>query len=137
VHFKRKFVTFVLILVYLNYCRHEKEHLKTLKIFSIRMIVKRGLEVWDLVILAGALTILIWAFLKAAGILHSPTWVEMLPYFGASASIIGGAYKLGKITRGIEHTEEKVSQILSLENRFNKVENEHHLAMCGKLSVKH
>jgi len=98
---------------------------------------KRFFEGWDFLIIIGALVILIWALLKAFGVIHSPAWVEMVPYFGAGASIIGGAYKLGKIKKGIEQTDEKVDKILAIEQRFTKVENEHNLVMCGQMKVKH
>jgi len=98
---------------------------------------KKSLEFWDIALVVGALSILIWALLKAFGIISSPTWVEMIPVFGGGISILGGAYKLGKIKKGIEETEEKVGKILILEERFNKIEHEHNLAMTGKLSIKH
>ncbi len=88
-------------------------------------------------IVLGALLILVWALLKAMGIIHSPAWVEMLPYFGGGISVLGGAYKLGKIKKGIEDTEGKVDRILKIEERFNILENEHKLAMEGKLRLKH
>ena len=93
--------------------------------------------VWDWMILFGALLILVWAFLKAIGAINTPTWVEMIPYFGGGLSILGGAYKLGKIKQGIDHTNHKVNQILEIEQRFNKIENEHNLAMDGKLKMNH
>lgn len=98
---------------------------------------KRGSDWWDILIIVGALLIIIWALLKAFGIIKTPTWVEMMPYFGGAASIIGGAYKLGKIKKGIEQTDEKVDKILKIEERFSKVENEHNLALSGKLNIKH
>lgn len=71
-------------------------------------------DFWDILIIAGALIILIWALLKAIGYIHTPNWVEVLPYFGGGISIIGGAYKLGKIKKGIEQTEEKVDKIIAI-----------------------
>jgi hypothetical protein len=59
----------------------------------------------------------------------------MLPYFGGGASLIGGAYKLGKIKNGIEETQRKVDSLLEFERRFRKVEHEHNLCMEGKLNV--
>lgn len=97
----------------------------------------KKLEFWDIVILTGAILIIVWALLKSLGIINTLIWIDMLPYFGAGASIIGGAYKLGKITRGIESTENKVNRILRIEERFNKLENEHNLAMGGKLKINH
>jgi hypothetical protein len=80
--------------------------------------------------------------LKAFGVVHSPLWVYMLPYFGGGISFLGGAYQLGKIKKGIEQTEEKINQtdkkvdkILSMESRLIRLESEHSLAMQGK--IKH
>ena len=98
------------------------------------VMVKRG-DFLDWVIIGGGLVILIWALLKAFNVIHSPTWVSMVPYVGGAISIMGGAYKLGKIKRGIEQTEEKVDKLLVIEQRFNKLENEHSLAMQGKLKA--
>ena len=92
-------------------------------------------DVWDLTIVFGSLLILVWALLKALGIIHSPVWVEMVPYFGGGTAILGAAYKLGKIKKGIEDTEKKVDRILKIENRFNSLEHEHMLAMGGKLKI--
>lgn len=98
---------------------------------------KKGIGFWDGLIIAGALAIFIWALLKSVGWIKTPIWVEMIPYFGGAASIVGGAYKLGKIKNGIEQTEFKVDRILKIEQRFNKIENEHNLALSGKLKIKH
>lgn len=100
-------------------------------------MAKRDWDFWDIVILIGALIILFWAVLKALGIISSPVWLDVMPYFGVGAAIIGGVYKLGKIKRGIEDTERKVDKILNIEERFSKLEHEHKLAMEGKLKIKH
>ncbi|MBU3913216.1 MAG: hypothetical protein KKB21_02765 [Nanoarchaeota archaeon] len=97
----------------------------------------RSWDFWDVVLLIGALLILFWALLKALGIIHSAIWVEMLPYFGAGLSLIGAAYKLGKIKNGIDVTERKVDRLLHIEERFRNVETEHSLAMNGKLKIRH
>jgi hypothetical protein len=91
----------------------------------------------DWIMILGALLIIGWALLKAFGILHSPIWVDMIPYFGVGGATLAGAYKLGKIKKGIEETEEKVDKILVIEERFKKLEIEHSLAMNGKLKIKH
>jgi hypothetical protein len=98
---------------------------------------KRNWDFWDVVILIGALLILFWAILKLLGVINSPVGIDMLPYFGIGISILGFVYKLGKIMRGVEETERKVNKIATIENRFNKLENEHNLAMTGKLKIKH
>lgn len=98
---------------------------------------KRGLDFWDILLIITALLIFGWALLKAVGILHSPVWVEMVPYFGMGVGILGGVYKLGKIKQGIDETKINVNKILAIEQRFNKLENEHNLAMQGKIKFKH
>lgn len=90
---------------------------------------------WDILIIVGTALILAWAILKALGFIHSPVWVDMLPYFGAGSAIIGGTYKLGKIMEGIEDTKNNVEKILKIEEKFNKIENGHNLAMQGKLKI--
>jgi hypothetical protein len=104
------------------------------KKLTLSMEKKEVFGFWDYLILVGAAIILLWASLKAIGIIHSPVWVEMVPYFGGGISIIGAAYKLGKIKKGIEETDKKVEKILLLEERFNKIETEHNLALEGKLN---
>ena len=114
----------------------KRKNINKLKSINYNM-KKLGIDFWDCLIIIGGLFILGWALLKSFGIIHSPIWVEMIPYFGGAMSIIGGAYKLGKIKRGIEETEQKVDKILKIEERFNKLEHEHNLAMCGKLNIGH
>lgn len=96
---------------------------------------KGNIDVWDILLLAVALAIIFWALLKAFGVIHSPVWVEMIPYFGLGFAIIGAVYKSGKIIRGIEETDKKVNRILRFEERFSRIEHEHNLAMQGKLNL--
>lgn len=99
--------------------------------------MEKNWDFWDIVILIAALIILFWALLKAFGIVGSPVWVDVIPYFGVGLAIIGGVYKLGKIKKGIEDTERKIDKILKIEERFNVLEHEHKLVMEGKLKIKH
>lgn len=97
----------------------------------------KDIDFWTVLIVFGALLILLWAILKGAGIIHSPLWLEMTPYIGGGISILGVAYKLGKIMKGIEETEKKMDKLVGIETKFNKLENEHNLAMKGKLRIRH
>lgn len=103
--------------------------------------MEKGLDFWDILMLVGALLILFWAILKAFGIITSPIWIEMVPYFGAGVALLGAVYKFGKMARRIEDTERVVhiiaDRLYNLDGRFNKVENEHNLCLAGKLKVKH
>ncbi len=60
----------------------------------------------DALIWIGIVLILGWALLKALRIIRSPVWIDMIPYFGLGVTAIGGAYKLRKIMKGIETTNE-------------------------------
>ena len=75
---------------------------------------KGKIDFWDLILLIAALLILFWATLKAFGIINSPAWFDMLPFFSIGIAIIGATYKLGKIKKGIEETKAKVNKILSI-----------------------
>ncbi|MBU2638651.1 MAG: hypothetical protein KJ955_06770 [Nanoarchaeota archaeon] len=99
-------------------------------------MIKRKNDIWGKLILIGAVLIIAWAILKSLGILHSPVWIEMLPYLGMGVSLLGVAYKLGKIMSGIEQAGSKVNKLIAMEERFAKVEHEHNLAMYGRLKVK-
>ncbi len=47
--------------------------------------------------LTGVAVLLIWAVLKSIGVIRSPVWVEMLPFFAIAASF-------GGIASTIQHT---------------------------------
>lgn len=94
---------------------------------------RRGVDIWDVILLVAGLSILFWALLKAIGIIHSPVWVEMIPYIGAGTAVIGIVYNIGKVKKGIEETDKKVDRILSINERFSRLEPKHNLVMCGKM----
>ena len=99
--------------------------------------MKKRISFWDALIWIGVILILGWALLKSFGIIHSPIWVEMIPYYGIGGVIIGATYKLGKITNTIESTNRKVNKISNdfsiLREEFNKVKNNQMLCIKGKL----
>ncbi len=88
--------------------------------------MRRGLSFWDILIYLGLLIIIGWALLKSLGVINSPTWIDMIPYYGVGLAGLGGAYKIGKIMNGIE-------RLLHMEKRFNEVETTHKLCIEGKL----
>lgn len=90
------------------------------------MAERGGLNFWDYLIFIGILLIVGWALLKSLGIIHSPIWVDMIPYYGMGLAALGGTYKLGKIMNGVE-------RLLRIEERFNRLENTHNLCIEGKL----
>ena len=95
--------------------------------------IRKDIDIWDITLFIAALTILIWALLKAIGIINTPVWIEMIPYFGGGLSIVSIAYKFGKIMNGLTILERKMTKLISMEKRLDKLEIEHNLAMCGRL----
>ena len=89
-------------------------------------MARRGLSFWDILIYLGLLLLVGWAVFKSLGIIHSPIWVDMIPYYAIGLTGLGAAYKIGKIMNGIE-------RLLGMERRFNKVEQVHNLCINGKL----
>ena len=89
-------------------------------------MARSGLSFWDILIYLGLLLLVGWALLKSLGIINSPVWIDMIPYYGVALAGLGGAYKLGKIMNGIE-------RLIRIEGRFNRVEQTHNLCIEGKL----
>lgn len=52
--------------------------------------MKKETEFWNTLIIVGAILIIGWALLKSFGVINSPPWVEMVPYFGIGVSIMAG-----------------------------------------------
>jgi len=101
------------------------------------MAKRRGFDFWQALIWLGAIIILSWALLKSFGIIHSPIWVEMVPYLGIGISILGVAYKFGKMANDVEYTRNKVNvfskDFLELREDFSKVKHNQMLCLSGEL----
>ena len=94
---------------------------------------KEDITFWDVILWLGIIAIFLWALLKSFGVINSPIWVDMIPYFGLAGSAVGGAYKLGKIMECIENTNQKVDRLLEIEKRFENIETSHNLCINGEL----
>lgn len=64
----------------------------------------------------GGLTILVWALLKATGVINTPIWVEMIPYASASIALLVFVYQAGKLVNRFEVIEYDVH---ALKNDFS------------------
>ncbi len=58
---------------------------------------QRSSIIWVILFWAGVVIILVWALGKSLGMIHSPAWVEMIPYFGGAASLVALGKYLQKI----------------------------------------
>ena len=88
---------------------------------------------WDILIIVGIVLILGWALLKSLGVISSPVWINMIPYYGAGIAALGVAYKIGMIMNGINITNRRVNKLLRMEERLINLENSHNLCISGKL----
>jgi len=99
---------------------------------------KAGFDFWQALIWIGAIVILGWALLKSFGVISSPIWIQMLPYYGVGVTLLGVAYGFGKLMRDVEGTNKKVNQLSrdfnGMREDFIKVKHNQVLCMNGKLS---
>lgn len=63
--------------------------------------MKRRLSLWSILFWGGLLILVLWALAKATGIIKTPIWVEMIPYFSVAAALAGGGIKVGKVLEKI------------------------------------
>ncbi|MBU3923779.1 MAG: hypothetical protein KJ592_02585 [Nanoarchaeota archaeon] len=56
----------------------------------------------------GVFTILVWAFLKAFGIINTPIYIEMLPYVGGGVTLFGMVYYFGKMMNRFESMDSRL-----------------------------
>jgi len=103
---------------------------------------KRSEKFWDMffwiLMWLGIIIILVWIILKMLGMINSPIWVEIIPYFGGVITIFSAAYYIGKIKQGVDYTARKVNdsfnRLTSIEQRFNILYHEHEIAM-GRIKL--
>ena len=79
---------------------------------------------WDYVILTCGIIILIWALLKSFGLIYSPIWTEMIPYYGIGITVIAAIYKLGKFKQFMNMKFKHIDfRFKGIEKRLDKIEN--------------
>lgn len=73
----------------------------------------------------GIITLLLWALGKSFGIIHSPDWVGMLPYFSFVVVLMGASAKAGKVLEKIENIDKRVDnldkRVDNLDKRLNSL----------------
>lgn len=79
--------------------------------FSLMKIGKRNLDFGDLLIYGGALVLFVWTMLKVLGIINTPLFVEMIPYFTGIAVIIGLGEKFLGMFNEINTLSNKVTAL--------------------------
>ena len=91
----------------------------------------KDLKVSDILFYLGLAIIFFWALAKSLGIIHSPTWQEMLPYFGA-------VFAAGVGWNRFMHLEKRVGNVVNgLMNVEREVESVSHRLDLFKEEVHH
>lgn len=71
----------------------------------------REIDIWDIVFWLGLLTIFLWALLKSFGVIHSPSWIEMVPYFGGVVALAGFAFKAGRLFQKVDTMDKSLARL--------------------------
>ena len=88
-------------------------------------------EIWDFLFWFALVVLFLWALGKAFGVIKSPVWVESIPIFSM-------VFMAGALWQKVNNMFKDVEEIKDVINgRFTKLENEHSLAMNGKLKIRH
>ena len=76
----------------------------------------------------GSAMILVWALLKATGIIQSPIWVEMIPFVGAGLGVITLIFRAGRMVEKIERVifdlEKLTARTSSIDYRLTSLESD-------------
>ncbi len=60
---------------------------------------------------ASIATLVLWALGKSFGIIHSPNWMEMVPYFTIAIAVSSASTKVGRTIERIDHMDKEVNSL--------------------------
>lgn len=87
----------------------------------------------EVIFYASLIAFLGWIVLKIAGIIHSPVWVEMIPYLSISFALGSGFTKiknmLDRITTDLSELKKDYKK---LHNGFIKLKTEHDMIVGNR-----
>jgi outer membrane murein-binding lipoprotein Lpp len=86
------------------------------------------IDIWTVIYFASILGLILWVIAKLLGWIHSPVWVEMLPYSTIIFGIVAGTVKAGKYLQKIDGLCSKVDKIEGLCAKVDKIEG-----LCSKV----
>ncbi len=66
---------------------------------------------WEALFWVAIGTLFLWALGKSFGIINSPNWVEMLPYFSIGTAISAASIKIGRILEKIENIDKRLTNL--------------------------
>ncbi len=59
----------------------------------------------------GIAVLVLWALGKSFGMIHSPAWVEMIPYFSVAIAVSSASIKIGRILERIDYMGKDLSNL--------------------------
>ena len=85
-----------------------------------------------IIFILGILVTFIWTILKLTGVINTPLWQEILPYWAALLAVAGGIFGMGtshgEIRRDLQILKQQNKLIFHKldghEERFNKIDGE-------------
>ncbi|MCK4328046.1 MAG: hypothetical protein KAW41_06310 [Candidatus Diapherotrites archaeon] len=70
----------------------------------------------------GSVIVIVWAFLKSIEILHSPIWMDMIPYFGVGITLLGCVFWLGKLSEKVDCIPEIKTSIIEISKEIHEID---------------
>ena len=77
------------------------------------------LDKWSIIVYLLIISVVVWFFLKSVGVIHSPAFIELYPFF---ALAVGGGIAYGKITTTLKHISRRVNRLPEMNERLTKME---------------
>jgi len=90
-------------------------------------------KISSVLIWGGILVIVLWALLKALGVIHSPEWIGMLPIFSGAAAFGGAAMQLKILVSDFKSFKQEVrSDFRDLTNKIAEIDKDVHMLKRSK-----
>ena len=89
---------------------------------------------WGIVLMyVSAFIILIWALLKSFGVINTPAWIEMVPYYGVFVGVVAGAVVFGKLFEKVNSLDRKTTSYSRMKDDFISVRDKQGMCLSGEL----
>jgi len=73
--------------------------------------MKFKISLWAVLFWGGLIVLVLWALGKATGIINTPLWIDMIPYFSVATALAGGGIKAGKVLQKIDTVCQDVKEV--------------------------
>ena len=66
---------------------------------------------WSVVFWLGVITVFLWLIAKAVGLIHTPWYLEAIPYIGSFIALLAMAKEIGKFVYKVERALGDIGEI--------------------------